>query len=388
MSEPARPRKILDGIRIVEMTAAVFGPYATAMLADLGAEVIRVEPPNGDLSRMLGPGRNPKMSPIFLSLNRNKRSIALDLGKAEDLAVMKGLVAKSDIFIHAVRSAGVARLGLDYEGCRALRRDIVYVHCVGYGSGGRYAGRMAFDDMVQGAAGFTQLAPMIDGDPIPRYWPVLAGDKVAGLHAAYAALAALLHRERSGEGQAVEVPMFEASVFFSLSEHLYGETLIPPTGPLGYPYNLDPERKPYRTKDGWLSMFMTPRVWREFCQWGDRADLLEDPRMQAYGRGEPVPDLWNLLQEVTRNRTTAEWMEILERAGVACIRAATLQEVVDDPHLADTGFFQEREHPTEGRYRAMAHPVTFHGTPASIERDAPTLNADEAYVRKLALDPD
>jgi crotonobetainyl-CoA:carnitine CoA-transferase CaiB-like acyl-CoA transferase len=385
MVEQRQPAKILGGIRIVEMTTAVFGPYATALLGDLGAEVIRVENPNGDLSRNLGPGRNPKMSPLYLSLNRNKRSIALDLDKPEDLAVMKGLIAKSDLFIHAVRSGGIARLGLDYEGCKALRPDIVYVHCVGYGSGGRYAGRMAFDDMIQGAAGFAQLSPMIGEDPTPRYWPVLASDKLGGLHAAYACLAALLHRERTGQGQAVEAPMFESSVFFSLSEHLYGETMIPPTGPIGYPYNIDPERKPYQTKDGWLSMFMSPRFWREFCRWGDRADLLEDPRMQAYGRGEAVPGLWNLLQEVTRNRTTAEWMEILERAGVPCMKASTLQEVLEDPHLNESGFFQVREHPTEGAYRAMAHPVTFHGAPAAIERDAPALNADEAYVRALAL---
>jgi crotonobetainyl-CoA:carnitine CoA-transferase CaiB-like acyl-CoA transferase len=328
------------------------------------------------------------MSPLFLSLNRNKRSVALDLAKPDDLAVMRGLIAKSDVFIHSVRADGIARLGLDYAGCKALKANIVYVHCVGYGSGGRYAGRMAFDDMIQGAAGMTQLAPLIDGDPTPRYWPVLAGDKIAGLHAAYAVLGALLHRERAGEGQSVEVPMLEASVFFSLSEHMYGETMIPPTGPIAYPYNVDPERKPYQTKDGWLSMFMSPRVWREFCLWGERPDLLEDPDMLAYGRGEPVPHLWELLQKVTRNKTTAEWLEILEKGRVPAMPASTLEEVVNDPHLNESGFFQVREHPTEGAYRAMAHPVTFHGAPAGIERDAPRLNQDEAYVRALALGED
>jgi crotonobetainyl-CoA:carnitine CoA-transferase CaiB-like acyl-CoA transferase len=388
MVEQDRPRKILDGVRIVDMTTAVFGPYATALLGDMGAEVIRVETPAGDVSRNLGPGRSPGMSPLFLSLNRNKRSIALDLAEPEDMAVMRGLIAKSDVFIHSVRANGVARLGLDYAGCQALNPQIVYLHCVGYGSGGRYAGRMAFDDMIQGAAGLTQLAPMIDGDPTPRYLPVLAADKIAGLHAAYAILGALFHRERTGEGQAVEAAMFEAMTFFSLSEHLYGETMIPATGPLGYVYNVDPQRKPYQTKDGWLTMFMSPRVWREFCVWGDRPELLEDPDMQAYGRGEPVPAVWELLQQVTRNKTTAEWMEILERGKVAAMRAATLEEVLADPHLNESGFFQIREHPTEGRYRAMSHPVTFHGAPATIERDAPRLNQDEAYVRALALRED
>jgi crotonobetainyl-CoA:carnitine CoA-transferase CaiB-like acyl-CoA transferase len=388
MTGQQRPKKILEGVRIIDMTTAVFGPYATALLGDMGAEVIRVENPNGDVSRNLGPGRSPQMSPLFLTLNRNKRSVTLDLSQPDAMAVMKGLIAKSDVFIHSVRAEGIARLGLDYAGCKALNPKAVYVHCVGYGSGGRYAGRMAFDDMVQGAAGLTQLAPMIDGDPTPRYWPVLAADKIAGLHAVYAVLGALFHRERSGEGQAVEVPMLESMTFFSMSEHLYGATMVPATGPLGYVYNIDPERKPYQTKDGWLSMFMSPRVWREFCQWGDRPDLLDDPTMQAYGRGEAVPELWELLQKVTRNKTTAEWMEILERGKVPAMRASTLQEVVDDAHLNESGFFHMREHPTEGAYRAMAHPVTFHGAPAGIDRDAPRLNQDEAYVRALALGAD
>lgn len=379
-------RGILDGVRIIEMTTAVFGPYATAMMADLGAEVIRVEPPAGDVVRSLGVGRNPGMSPFFLSLNRNKRSIALDLTQPEDMAVMRGLIGKSEAFVHSVRAEGARRLGLDYEGCRRLKPDLVYVHCVGYGAGGRYAGRMAYDDMVQGAAGVTQLAPMVDGDPTPRFWPVAAGDKIAALHAAYAILGALLHRERTGEGQAVEVPMLEALTFFSMSEHMYGETMIPATGPVGFPWNIDPQRKPYRTKDGWLTLFIAASRWREFCQWGDRSDLLDDPRMQAWGRGEPVRDLWKLLQEVTSNKTTEEWLEICERARVPAMRASTLEEVVKDPHLNESGFFQVREHPTEGAYRAMAHPVTFHGAPARIERDAPRLNQDEAYVRALALD--
>jgi crotonobetainyl-CoA:carnitine CoA-transferase CaiB-like acyl-CoA transferase len=385
MSEEARPRRILDGMRVIEMTSAVFGPYAGMMLGDLGAEVIRVEPPQGDFSRNLGPGRNPGMSPLFLTLNRNKRSVTLDLAKPQDLAVMKGLIAKADVFLHSVRADGIRRLGLDYEGCRKLRDDIVYVHCVGYGGGGRYAGRMAFDDMVQGAAGLTHLAPMTDGDPTPRYWPVLAADKLGGVHTAYAAVAALLHRERTGEGQAVESPMFEAMTFFNMSEHMFGETMVPATGPLAYPWDVDPERKPYRTKDGWLSMFMFPRAWREFCLWGDRPDLLEDRRMQAYGRGEPIEGLWRLLQEVTVNKTTDEWLAILEKGGIPAMRAATLEEVLHDPHLNESGFFQIREHPSEGAYRAMAHPVTFRGAPAGIDRDAPQLNQDAAYVRDLAL---
>jgi crotonobetainyl-CoA:carnitine CoA-transferase CaiB-like acyl-CoA transferase len=384
MAEDA-PRGILDGVLIVEMTTAVFGPYATMLLGDLGAEVIRVENRGGDNSRNFAGARNPGMSPIFMSFNRNKRSIALDLSDPEDMAVMKGLIAKADVFVHAVRAGGAARLGLDYEGCKALKPDIVHVHCVGYGSGGRYAGRMAYDDMIQGAAGFTQLAPRIDPEAAPQYWPVLAGDKIAALHAAYAILAALFDRQRTGRGQAVEAPMYEAATFFSFSEHLFGETFVPPTGPLGYVYNVDPERRPYRTKDGWLSMFMFPRVWREFCQWGGRPDLLDDPDMQAYGRGEPVMGLWELLQKVTRNRTTDEWLDILERAGVPAMRAATLEEVLHDPHLNESGFFQVREHPTEGAYRTMAHPVAFHGAPASIRLDPPRLNQDEAYVRALAL---
>jgi crotonobetainyl-CoA:carnitine CoA-transferase CaiB-like acyl-CoA transferase len=376
---------ILSGMRIIDMTAAVNGPYATAMLGDLGAEVIRVEPLGGDISRQLGTGRSPGMSPLFLTLNRNKRSITLDLTRPGDMAVMRGLIAKADVFIHSVRAEGIRRLGLDYEGCKALRPDIIYVHCVGYGAGGRYAGRMAFDDMVQGAAGLTQLAPMIDGDPTPRYWPALVADKIAGLHAAYATLGALLHRQRTGQGQAVETAMLEAMTFFSMSEHMYGQTMVPPTGPAGYPYNLDPERKPYRTRDGWVSIFIFGKHWRELCLWGERPDLLEDPRMQAWGRGEPVADVWGLIQEVTVGKTTDEWLEILEAGRIPAMRASTLDEVIADPHLNESGFFEIRDHPTEGAYRAMSHPVTFHGSPARIEREAPRLNQDEDYVRRLAM---
>ena len=383
--ENGQPTRILEGIRILDMGAVVFGPMATSLLGDLGAEVIRVERSNGDVTRQYGPGRNPGMSPLYLSINRNKRSIALDLDKPADMEVMRGLVAKSDVFLHSVRTAGIERLGLGYEGCRTLNPEIIYAHCVGYGADGRYAGRMGYDAMMQGGAGIIHLMSMIEPNATPRYWPGLVIDKVLAYHAVYAVLAALFHRQRTGEGQSVEIAMFEAAAFFNLCEHMYGETMIPATGPIGFQFNLDPESRPYETKDGHICMFMSPRFWQEFCVWGGRDDLLEDPRMLAYGRGERVARIASVLEEITRTRTTEDWMEILEKAGIPCMRVATLDDVMADPHLNESNFFQVRNHPTEGQYRALAHPVSFRKTPAVIQRDAPQLNQDENYIRALAL---
>ncbi|HMP46339.1 MAG TPA: CoA transferase, partial [Sphingopyxis sp.] len=243
---------MLEGIRIIDLTTVIFGPYATQMLADLGAEVIKVEAPGiGDVSRYLGSGApDPTMGSIHLTVNRGKKSIALDLKKAEDAAVLRGLIADADIFFHNVRGKAIARLGFDYEACKALKPDIVYVHGTGFGQDGPYADLQAYDDVIQAATGTTSLLPRVDGDLRPRYFPSLIADKIAGQFGAQAILAALVHKLRTGEGQAVEVPMFECFAAFMLTEHLRDDTLDPPIGPAGYPRQLDPTRQPFRTADG------------------------------------------------------------------------------------------------------------------------------------------
>ncbi len=238
---------MLSGIRIVDLTTVIFGPYATQMLADLGAEVIKVETPGlGDISRYLGSGvPDPTMGSIHLTVNRGKRSIALDLKKPEDAAVLRDLVAGADVFFHNVRGKAIAKLGFDYASCQVIKHDIIYVHGTGFGQDGPYADLQAYDDVIQAATGTTSLLPRVDGDPRPRYFPSLIADKIAGQFGAQAILAALIHKLRTGEGQAVEVPMFECFASFMLTEHLRDAALDPPLGPAGYPRQLDPTRQPF-----------------------------------------------------------------------------------------------------------------------------------------------
>ena len=232
---------MLEGIQVLDLTSVVFGPYCTQLLADLGAEVTKVETPGiGDPFRWSGPApTSPNMAPGFMALNRGKRSVALDLKSAADQQVMRGLLEQADVFVVNVRGKALERLGLDYEAVRQIRPDIIYVHCVGFGQDGPYADLQAYDDVIQAATGTATLLPRVDGDPRPRYLPSLIADKVAGLHAAYGALAAIVHRQRTGEGQLVEVPMFEAFSSFMLLEHLGGQTFDPPVGPAGYPRQID-----------------------------------------------------------------------------------------------------------------------------------------------------
>lgn len=247
---------MLRGIRIVDLTSVIFGPYATQMMADLGAEIIKVEPPQiGDVSRYLGSGRNdPTMISIHLNVNRGKQSIALDLKQPEDAAVLRALVSEADVFVHNVRGKAMERLGFGFEACRSLKYDIIYVHATGSGQDGPYADLQAYDDVIQAASGTASLLPRVDGDPRPRYLPSLIADKVAGLYGSQAILAALVHKLRTGKGQHVEVPMFECFTTFMLTEHLRDAATIPPLGPAGYPRQLDPARQPFPTADGYLSI--------------------------------------------------------------------------------------------------------------------------------------
>lgn len=376
---------MLDGLRVVDLTSVVFGPYCTQILADLGADVIKVESPGiGDAFRWSAPApATPSMAPGFLALNRGKRSIALDLKAGADQAVMHQLLAEADVFVVNVRGKALERLGLDYDAVRAIRGDIVYLHCVGFGQDGPYADLQAYDDVIQAATGTATLLPRVDGDPRPRYLPSLIADKVAGLHAAYAALAALLHRERTGQGQRVEVPMFEAFASFMLLEHLGGQTFDPPVGPVGYPRQIDPLRQPFPTADGYISIVIyTHDAWdRAFALLGDPEFIAEERFNVPGGRGRHQAALYARLAELTPGFTTAELLEKCHAAQLPAQPVRDLSEVIDDPHLAATGFFRRREHPSEGPYREQAAPVRFG---AQVQRDLampPQLDGDGAAIR-------
>ena len=375
----------LDGIKVVDLTAVLLGPYATQMMADMGAEVIKIEPPVGDLLRNSGRGRTPKMGPIYLAANRNKRSICLDLKKPEAVELVKHLARDADVFIHNNRPDAIDRLGLGYEAIKAVNPKIVYAFAHGYGKGGPYADKPAFDDLVQGISGAATLQSRVDGGP-PRYMPALVADKTTGLHLAIAVLGALVHRERSGEGQCIEVPMFETLVSFWLTEHLFGETYDPPIGKMGYDRIINKYRHPFPTQDGFVCVLpYTDKHWAEFFRLVGRPDLASDDRfLLTEKRAQHYDELYQLLDTLMRGKTTAQWLPLLEAADIPVVPVRTLEELLEDPHLQAVGFYQEREHPSQGKIRTMRNPMRFSATPTQYRRHAPGLGEQGVEILREA----
>ncbi len=381
----------LKGVRVVDMTSVVFGAYATAMLGDLGADVIKIEFPagrrggGGDIMRWAGhpPAGAPEdLGPIYMTINRNKRSMLLDLRQEKAAKALKALIATSDVFAASVRYDGLRRLGLDYEAVKAIRPDIVYVHGAGYGSEGPYAGEPAYDDLVQSASGLADLLGRVDGDPTPRLIPTLVADKVAGLFMAQAITAALFHRQRTGEGQFVEVPMLECVTTFTLAEHFFGHVYDPPTGPWAYTRVANPERKPFPTKDGHIGLLpYTDAQWDQFFAAAGWAETFgKDPRFADYKtRARHVRELYALVEEITPTRTTDEWLALLKPLQIPVVRMNRLEDLQGDPHLAAVGLFERYEHPDAGPYVSLRPPVKYSATPANIRRHPPRLgeNTDE-----------
>lgn len=354
---------MLKGIRILDLTGVVFGPYATQILADLGAEVIKVEAPGGgDQYRWTAKAaKTPGMSPGFLSLNRGKKSVVLDLKTAADQAVIRALIPTADVFILNVRGKAAERLGLDYDSVRTLKPDIIYAHCVGFGQDGPYAGLQAYDDVIQAATGTTSLLSRVDGNPAARYLPSLVADKVAGLHAAYAVLAAIVHRLRTGRGQKVEIPMLETFTSFMMTEHLGGQTFDPPNGPVGYFRQIDPDRQPFRTSDGYVSLVAyTDDAWPRLFTLLENPGFLDDPRFETRKlRVQHMPEMYREVARLTPNFSSAELLRRCQEAQIPAMIARDLGDVIDDPHLKATGFFERVEHPSEGGWIRMRHPVRF-----------------------------
>ena len=378
---------MLAGVRVLDLTSVILGTYATQMLGDLGADVVKIEQPpagdgsepGGDIMRWGGAGAkggSPGMGPLFMAYNRNKRSVCLDLKDEKDRATLLALAARADIFASNIRLASLEKLVLGYREISARKADIVYLHAAGYGSGGPYAGQAAYDEMIQGAAGLADLIPRARGGGAPAYLPTLAGDKTAALFMVYAALAALYHRQRTGEGQFVEVPMFECLTHYNMSENLYGHIFDPATGEYGYNRILNPDRRPYRTADGWIGVSpYSDRNWRDFFALAGReAEFAADPRFNTYAsRISNIAALYAMVEDITLTRTTDEWLGLLAERSIPATRIHRLDTIMDDPHLAATGFFAPAEHPSEGRLVDMKHPVRFSAAPAGTWRPAPRL---------------
>jgi crotonobetainyl-CoA:carnitine CoA-transferase CaiB-like acyl-CoA transferase len=364
----------LRGVRVLDLTTVVMGPSATQLLGDLGADVVKIESPAGDTMRWIGPWRHAGMGPLFLQGNRNKRSVALDLKNPQDKAAALALAARADVLVSNVRPQGLQRLGLDYEGVRAANPNIIYCAAVGYGSGGPETGRAVYDDLMQAASGIAGLFGKVDG--APRYAPINICDRTVGLYVANAITAALYHRAMAGQGQFIEVPMFETMAQFVLADHMGGGAFSPPEGEMGYRRLLSRTRGPYATADGHLSLVVySDRHWQSFSAMVGCPDLLTtDDRFRSQeSRTRFAEDVGRFLAEHLLTRTNAAWLESLHAADIPCCPVNSLEALFEDPHLTAVGLFQDVEHPTEGTLRMARFPVQFSQTPASLRRLAPNL---------------
>jgi crotonobetainyl-CoA:carnitine CoA-transferase CaiB-like acyl-CoA transferase len=361
----------LAGVRILDLTSVIMGPLATHILADLGADVIKVESPQGDLLRKYLPLRNSGMSGCFLHLHRNKRSICLDLKSPEGRAILDRLIRDADIFVHTMRPKTVERLGYSYERIRSLKPDIIYCGAFGFGSGGPYANKAAYDDLIQAGSGVAALCGDVQGEP--AYVPTVICDKLAGQAIAYSVLAALFDRERGNGGQAIEVPMFETSVEFNFVEHFGGFAFEPPLSKPGFWRLLNKMRKPYRTKDGYTCILpYSDRNWQDFYEFTGRDEFKDDIRFRRLSdRTLHIEVLYRVIEEEALKRTTAEWVEFCDQVSIPCMPVLSLQELPDDPHIQAVGLFETGDHPTEGRYRILRRPVSFSNAPFQITRHAP-----------------
>jgi crotonobetainyl-CoA:carnitine CoA-transferase CaiB-like acyl-CoA transferase len=349
----------LEGVRVVDLTSVVVGPLATQILADHGAEVIKVESPSGDMARTIGGvGVTPGMGPKFLHLNRNKRSIVLDLKQPAGHKVLLQLIERADVLIWNVRPAAMARMKLSYKDVCAVNPKIVYCGMFGFGQGGRYREKPAYDSIIQGSAGVAALHHRAAGEP--RYLPMVIADKTVGLIAVQMIVMALFHRERTGEGQSIEIPMFENMAAFVLQEHMYMKTFRPPRGETGDPRLLDPQQKPLATKDGFIciSANTNAQAFAFFDAIG-RPELKTDPRFDSIpARFRNVSAYFELRAAALKQKTTAEWVEIFDRADVPAMPYHTLDSLMEDPHLDEVGLFRTVDHPTEGKIVEIALPST------------------------------
>jgi crotonobetainyl-CoA:carnitine CoA-transferase CaiB-like acyl-CoA transferase len=374
----------LDGIRVIDLTINVLGPLATQVLGDAGADIIKIEAPGGDPMRKLGPCRTQDMGTYFLNTNRNKRSVVLDLTKQGGKAALTKLLQTADVFVHNMRLGAIERLGFGYADVAALNPGLIYASATGFRRDSRYRDRPAFDDVIQGMSGVAALNSAIDG--VPRYYPTVIADKFTGHSLATAITMALFARTRTGRGQQLHVPMMETMLAFNLVEHLWGATLRDPSLGLSYSRVVSPHRRPYATKDGHIClMAVTDDQWRRLLSAPGRASLMEDPRfVSLHARARNIDFVYGVLTEALPERTTAEWMTILDEADVPNGPVNTVQDLLDDEYLAETGFFIPVEHPTEGAMNMMAIPTEYDDTPASIRRLPPVLGEHTASVLREA----
>ncbi|MHA6792813.1 CaiB/BaiF CoA transferase family protein [Pseudonocardia bannensis] len=373
---PAGP---LAGVRVLDVTSTFMGPYCTLLMAQMGADVLKVEAPSGDLVRYVSDRRGTGMGPIFLNANRGKRSIVLDLADPEGRELLGRLAAEHDVFVHNVRPDAEKKLAITYADIAAVNPTVVHCSLYGFSSAGPYHGQPAYDDVIQAASG---LAASQGTAGAPEYVRTVVADKVAALMALGSINAALYHRAVTGVGQAVEVPMLETLVGFTMLEQQAGYVYDPPTGPAGYARTASPHRRPYRTADGHVStMIYTDRHWRSFFALIGRPELADDPRYATItARTEHIDELYELVAAVLTTRTTAQWREALEKAGIPVMPVNSLADVFSDPQIAAAGLFEHVEHPTEGTLRLARPAVGFSVSGHAEIRPGPRLGEHTAEV--------
>jgi formyl-CoA transferase len=370
----------LDGIRVLDLTAVVLGPVATQVLADYGADVIKVEPPEGDLMRANGVGRSPGMSSTFMNINRNKSSVCIDLKTEAGKAQLRGLVARCDVLVHNIRVKAIERLGFGYDAVRRINPRIVYCAATGFGEGGAFAGQPAFDDIIQGACGLAHLMGHESG--APEYAPTLLADKIAGLATANAILGALVHQARSGEGQYVEVPMFETMVAFTMTEHLGGQGFEPPIAEAGYARLLKGGRKPSPTKDGHIALLpYTEQHWKAFFHRFGRGEFIDRFNIASRtDRNRNIQAIYAELRNITAQHTTRELMDVCSEMDIPVAELYSIHNIKTHPQAQSTGLFQAVAHPTEGETVVTRPTALFSATPTAIHRPAPNLGQDTKRV--------
>ncbi|MBL4906232.1 MAG: CoA transferase [Sneathiella sp.] len=370
----------LDGIRVVDLTTVILGPWATQTLGDMGADVIKIETPTGDTTRFSGPKKNPGMASLFMATNRNKRSVVLDLKKEEGREALFKIIDTADVFLHNMRPKVAKKLGLGYEQFEKRNPDLIYCATYGFRKDGPMADKPAYDDIIQAACGIADLLTITSDQP--RFVPTIVADKTTGLNVVSAILAALFTRERNGGGQAIEVPMFECLVDFVMVEHLYGAGFEPAVGSMGYERLLNRERRPYATKDGYLAVLpYTDANWRDFLKIAGRDDLIDDHRFADLStRTKYSNDLYGFLGEVIATRTTAEWQQVLDAANIPVQVVLTKEDLLENEQLQASGFWRLEDHPTEGTIRMTDPPVRFSKTPSTIRRHQPQLGEQSREI--------
>jgi crotonobetainyl-CoA:carnitine CoA-transferase CaiB-like acyl-CoA transferase len=380
----------LEGIKVIDMTTVLMGPYATQMLGDYGADVVKIETLDGDVTRLIGPTRHPGMGPVFLNTNRNKRSIALDLKKPAGRNAVLRLIGSADVLMYNVRPQAMARLQLGYDVVSKINPRLIYAGVFGFGQDGPYAAKPAYDDLIQGATALPALMAQTS-DGVPRYVPNALVDRIVGLTAVGAVCASLVNRDRTGRGQRVDIPMFETMAGFVMGDHMGGLTYQPPLDKGGYARHLSRDRRPYKTSDGYICVIVyNDKQWENFFKATGRDDLRSDPKFATFaGRAVNIDIVYGELARIFETRTTAAWSELLTKADVPVMPMHDLEGMLQDPHLVATGFFPVVDHPTEGPIHSMKVSATWSETPAETKRLAPRLSEHcEEVLREAGFSAD